>query len=80
MIGLATKSFPGATFEVFQYTPNKDYLGEDKVAFEVTAHGKKFRVSYVIHVQQQLDDEVCRPPGEDRGELQVIIGDRPQFL
>jgi hypothetical protein len=83
MIGLATQSFPGLSLEEFEYTPDKDFLGEDKAIIEVTANGYKFRISTVIKVVHGGFNDACVPPGEDRGALtpdvQVAIED-VQFL
>lgn len=67
MIGMATRSFPGLSLEVFEYTPEKDFLGEDKAVFEVSVNGQKFRISYVIKVVHGGFNDACIPPGGDRG-------------
>jgi Matrixin len=83
MIGLATKAFPGLSLEEFQYTPEKNFLGDDKVAFEVTVNGQKFRISYVIKVVHGDFGNACIPAGEDQGSLtpdiQIAI-ENMQFL
>jgi hypothetical protein len=83
MIGLATRSFPGLSLEEFQYTPEKDFLGEDKAAFEVTVNGQKFRISFVIKVVHGGFNDACMPPGADSStevpDVQVAIDDI-QFL
>ncbi len=79
MIGLNDSTFPGSSFEAFQYTPDKGYLGDDKVVFEVTVNGQKFRVSNVIKVVYGDLDNACIPAGEDQGALtnsvQIAIED-----
>jgi hypothetical protein len=69
MIGLATQSFPGLSFEEFEYTPDTDLLGADRVVFEVTANGQKFRISTVIKVVHGGFNDVCVPPDGGRGAL-----------
>ena len=79
MVGLATQAFPGIALEEFEYTPDKNFLGDDKVAFEVTVNGQKFRVSFVVKVVIGGYDDACTPPGADRGALtpdvQIAIED-----
>ncbi|MFY9259377.1 MAG: matrixin family metalloprotease [Gallionella sp.] len=83
MIGFSTQSFPGLSLEEFQYTPEKDFLGENKAVIEVIANGQKFRLSYTIKVVHGGFNDACVPPGADRGayttEVQIAIEDL-QFL
>jgi len=83
MIDLDTQIFPGLSIEEFQYTPEKDFLGEDKAAFEVIANGQKFRLSYTIKVVHGGFNDACEPAGADSGaltpEVQIAIEDL-QFL
>ena len=50
--------------DVYQYTPDKNFIGEDKVKFVVTVNGQKFRVSYVVKVVEGSTSYAC-PSGED---------------
>jgi hypothetical protein len=49
-IGFATRSFPGLSLEVFQYTPDAGFLGKDNAVVEVAVDGTSFQVNYVIMV------------------------------
>ena len=60
-----TQSFPEAQSEVFLYIPDKGFLGEDRVVFEVTVNGQKFRVSYVMKVVHAHEfNDVCADPSQ----------------
>ena len=50
--------------DVYQYTPDKDFIGEDKVKFVVTVNGQKFRVSYIVKVVEGSTSYACSS-GED---------------
>jgi hypothetical protein len=83
MVSPDDQSFPGLSLEEFEYTPDKDFLGEDKAVFEVSVNGQKFRISYVIKVVHGGFNDACVPPGADSGALnpdvQIAIED-VQFL
>lgn len=83
MIGLATRSFPGLSLEEFQYTPDENFLGEDKAAFTVTVNGQKFRISTVIKVVHGGFNDACEPANAGSGALapdvQIAVDDI-QFL
>jgi hypothetical protein len=83
MIGLDDQSFPGLSLEEFQYTPDKDFLGNDKAAFVVTVNGQKFRISFVIKVVHGGFNDACEPAGSGSGALasdvQIAVDDI-QFL
>ncbi|NOT98405.1 MAG: matrixin family metalloprotease, partial [Sideroxydans sp.] len=83
MIGLDDQTYPATPTEVFEYTPEKGFLGNDKAVIEVTVNGQKFRISYVIKVVHGDFGNACIPAGEDQGALtpdvQIAVEDM-QFL
>lgn len=71
LIGI--QSFPEAQSEVFLYIPDKDFLGEDKMAFDVTVNGQKFRVSIVMKVVQAHEfNDACVDPNEPGSDDQEV--------
>lgn len=65
-----TQSFPDAQSEVFLYIPDKGFLGEDRVVFEVTVNGQKFRVSSEVKVvhAHKFDDACAGPNSGNDGD------------
>ena len=74
IVGQDNQSFPATPTEEFQYTPDKDFLGEDRVVFEVTVNGQKFRLNYVVRVVHGGFNDACEPEGDyDRGVLEPEV-------
>ena len=78
MIGVDDQTFPSTPLEVFEYTPDKDFLGDDKVAFEVTVNGQKFRINFVVKVVHGGYGDNCEPEvkgGALAPDVQIVIED-----
>ena len=69
IIGRDNQSYPNSPVDAFQYTPDKDFLGDDRVSFEVTVNGKKFKINFVVKVVHGGFNDACVPDDEDRGEV-----------
>lgn len=80
ILGQATQSFPATPTDVYEYTPNADFLGEDRVAFEVTVNGQKFHVSYLVKVVEASEfDDACSDPDEPEGDYQGSMTPRVEL-
>ena len=46
---------------IYEYTPDKGFLGEDRAVFEVEVEGYKIRVGYVFKVSKMLNQDTECP-------------------